>query len=119
MSTRFYGGTVSRYFSVFYMKLKKVHGSWKFNNDVTLQWTYSACMFCFPHRPFARWRHYSTSGFSFLVVLLFETTRVRKLNCYRAGHFFPTVHALIGYFEVARYLTMKLFPAKISEWATL
>ena len=39
-------------------------------------------------------------GFPFLVVLLFETTRVSKLNCYVAGHFFPTAHALIGYFEV-------------------
>ena len=77
-----------------------MYGSWKFNNDVTLQWTYLACMFCFPHRPFARWRHYSTSGFSFLFLLLFETTRVSKLNCYRAGHFFLTAHALIGYFEV-------------------
>ena len=100
MSTRLYGGTVSRYLSLFYIKLKKVHVSWKFNNDVTLQWTYSACMFCFPHRPFARWRHYSTSGFSFLVVLLFDTTRVSKLNCYIAGHIFPTAHALIGYFKV-------------------
>ena len=42
----------------------------------------------------------STSGFSFLVVLLFDTTRVSKLNCYIAGHIFPTAHALIGYFEV-------------------
>ena len=92
---------MSRYLSLFYMKLKKVHGSWKFNNDVTLQQTYfRACMFCFPHRPFTRWRHYSTSGFFFLVLWLFETIRVSKLNCYIAGHFFPTAHALIGYFEV-------------------
>ena len=34
--------------------------------------------------------------------------------------FFPqTAHALIGYFEVTWHLTMKLFPAKISERATL
>ena len=36
-----------------------------------------------------------------------------------AGNFFPTAHALIGYFEVTWHLTMKLFPMKISEQATL
>ena len=37
-----------------------------------------------------------------------------------AGIFFPTVRALIGYFEVTWHLTMKLFlPAKISERGTL
>ena len=41
------------------------------------------------------------------------------LFCYVAGIFFPTARALIGYFEVTRHLTMKLFPAKISERATL
>ena len=36
------------------------------------------------------------------------------------GHeFFPTARALIGYFEVTWDLTNKLFPAKISERATL
>ena len=39
--------------------------------------------------------------------------------CYIAGNVFPTVHALIGYFEVTWHLTIKLFPAKISEQATL
>ena len=32
---------------------------------------------------------------------------------------FPTVHALIGYFEVTWHLTIKLFPAKISKQATV
>ena len=36
-----------------------------------------------------------------------------------AGNFFPTARALIGFFEDTRHLTMKLFPAKISERATL
>ena len=33
--------------------------------------------------------------------------------------FFPTARALIGYFDVTWHLTMKLFPANISERATL
>ena len=36
-----------------------------------------------------------------------------------AGSFFPTAHALVGYFEVTWHLTMRLFPVKISEQATL
>ena len=39
--------------------------------------------------------------------------------CYVAGNFFSTVHALISYFDVSWHLTMKLFPAKISEQATM
>ena len=43
--------------------------------------------------------------------------------CYIAGNFSQAAHALIGYFEVTWqltwYLTMKLFPAKISDRATL
>ena len=39
--------------------------------------------------------------------------------CFLAGNFFPTVCTLLGYFKVTRQLTMKLFPAKIFEWATL
>ena len=42
-----------------------------------------------------------------------------KYICYIAGIFFPTARALIGYFEVTWHLTLKLFPAKISERATL
>ena len=38
--------------------------------------------------------------------------------CYVVGNFFSTVHAIIGYFEVTWHL-MKLFPAKISEQATM
>ena len=38
---------------------------------------------------------------------------------YIAGNFFPTVCALIGYFEVTWDLRMKLFLAKISEQAIL
>ena len=45
--------------------------------------------------------------------------RTDKELCYIAGIFFPTALALIGYFEVKWQLTMKLFPAKISERATL
>ena len=33
--------------------------------------------------------------------------------------FSSTTHTLIGYFEVTWHLTMKRFPAKIPEWATL
>ena len=43
---------------------------------------------------------------------------VNKVYCYVAGNFFITVRALIGFFEVTSHLTMKLFPAKISERAT-
>ena len=43
----------------------------------------------------------------------------RGSNLSIAGNFFPTARALIGYFEVTWHLTMKLFPAKISEKATL
>ena len=39
--------------------------------------------------------------------------------CYTAGNFFSTAHTLIGYFDVTWHLTMKRFPAKIPEWATL
>ena len=39
--------------------------------------------------------------------------------CFLAGNFFPTVCTLLGYFEVTWQVTMKLFPAKIFEWATL
>ena len=34
--------------------------------------------------------------------------------CYMARNVFPTVHTLIGYYEVTWHLTMKLFPAIIS-----
>ena len=37
-----------------------------------------------------------------------------KVYCYMAGNFFPA-----GYFDVTWHLTMKLFPAKISERVTL
>ena len=43
-------------------------------------------------------------------------------NFYVAGNFFLSARALIGYFgylEVTSQLTMKLFPAKISERVTL
>ena len=36
-------------------------------------------------------------------------------NFYISGNFFPTARALIGYFKVTWHLTIKLFPAKISE----
>ena len=39
-------------------------------------------------------------------------------HCFVAGNFFSTARGLICYFEVTRHLTMKLFPAKISEQAT-
>ena len=39
--------------------------------------------------------------------------------CFLAGNFFPTACTLIGDFEVTWQLTMKLFPAKIFEWAAL
>ena len=39
-------------------------------------------------------------------------------SCNIAGNFFATARALIGYFEVTWHLTMKLFPAKLSEPAT-
>ena len=39
--------------------------------------------------------------------------------CFLAGNFFPTSCTLLGYFEVTWQLTMKLFPAKIFELATL
>ena len=41
------------------------------------------------------------------------------LKCHIAGNFFLTARALIGYFKVTWHLTMKLFPAKIYERATL
>ena len=34
--------------------------------------------------------------------------------CYMARNFLPTVHALIGYYEVTWHLTINLFPAIIS-----
>ena len=40
-------------------------------------------------------------------------------HCYIAGNFFSTTRSLIGYFKVKWHLPMKLFPAKISERATL
>ena len=45
--------------------------------------------------------------------------QLNKKYCYIAGNFFPTACALIGYFEVTWHLIMKLFPAKMSERATL
>ena len=41
-----------------------------------------------------------------------------KSNCYIAGNFFSTARGLIGYCEVTWHLTMKLFPAKLSERST-
>ena len=43
----------------------------------------------------------------------------KKRDLYVAGNFFPTACTLIGYFEDTWRLTMKLFPAKIYEQATL
>ena len=42
-----------------------------------------------------------------------------KYICYIPGNVFPTARALIGYFEVTWHLTLKMFPAKISERAAL
>ena len=46
-----------------------------------------------------------------------ETCNIQ--HCFMAENFFPTARALIGYFEVTWHLTMKMFPAKISERANL
>ena len=48
-----------------------------------------------------------------------QKVQLNKKYCYIAGNFFLAARALIGYFEVRWHLTMKLFPAKISERATL
>ena len=48
-----------------------------------------------------------------------QKVKLNKKYCYIAGNFFLAARALIGYFEVTWHLTMKLFPAKISERATL
>ena len=50
---------------------------------------------------------------------LLKISLLDKQCCYIAGNFFSTARSLIGYFDVASHLTMKLFPAKISERATL
>ena len=50
---------------------------------------------------------------------LYPANRSNQYCCYIAGNFFPTARALIGYFEVTWHLTMKLFPANISERGTL
>ena len=50
---------------------------------------------------------------------LYTANRSNQYCCYIAGNFFPTARALIGYFEVTWHLTMKLFPANISERGTL
>ena len=42
-----------------------------------------------------------------------------KNTCYIAGNVFPTARALVGYFEVTWHLTMKLFPAKITQGVIL
>ena len=47
-----------------------------------------------------------------LDILHFVAYRNHISHCYIAGNFFPTTRALIGYFEVTRHLTMKLFPDK-------
>ena len=39
--------------------------------------------------------------------------------CYIAEIFLSTAHALTGYFKVTLYLTVRLFPAKVSECATV
>ena len=48
-----------------------------------------------------------------------QKVQLNKKYCYIARNFFLAARALIGYFEVTWHLTMKLFPAKISERATL
>ena len=49
----------------------------------------------------------------------FKMIEAIQFNNPYSGKFFPTARGLIGYFEVTWHLTMKLFPAKISERATL
>ena len=39
----------------------------------------------------------------------YSWNQLHKSNCYTAGNFFPPARALIGYLEVTRHLTMKLF----------
>ena len=53
--------------------------------------------------------------------VMIECISEEAIYYYIAGNFFPTACTVIGYFEVTWhiYLTMKLFPAKISEKATL
>ena len=53
------------------------------------------------------------------VTQMYTLLDLHNCFCYVDGNFFSTVHALIGYFEVTWHLTMKLFPAKISEQATM
>ena len=45
--------------------------------------------------------------------------RFIKSFCYIARNFFSSARGLIGYFEITWHLTIKLFPAKISERVTL
>ena len=40
---------------------------------------------------------------------------MHNFSCYVAGNFFLAARALVGYVEVTLQLTMKPFPAKISE----
>ena len=49
----------------------------------------------------------------------FQIPRVVIHLYYITGNYFPTVHTLIDYFEVTRHILTKLFPAKISEKATV
>ena len=42
-----------------------------------------------------------------------------KNTWYIAGNVFPIARALVGYFEVTWHLTMKLFPAKITQRVTV
>ena len=53
--------------------------------------------------------------------VMIECISEEAIYYYVAGDFFPTACTVIGYFEVTWhiYLTMKLFPAKMSEKATL
>ena len=50
------------------------------------------------------------------ITICFLDKQVALLNSWKL---FPTARALIGYFEVTWHLTTKLFPAKISERATM
>ena len=62
---------------------------------------------------------YQIFTFKMLTSLNYVTRSASNNNCYIAGVFPATANPFIGYFMVTWRLTMKLFPAKCHERATL
>ena len=107
------------------IELHALHYRKSWENLLKAQCTFPFIIISFVFKTFFPWSYSDIARRKLLITywskdkLLKECCFTLACACSPAGNFFPTARTLIGDFEVTWHLTMKLFPAKISERATL